>query len=347
MYQYAVLGGCTTQLRNRLRLADHGIEPHFIFASEYGGTVVFGDYPHVRSGLTDEEVAGYIGEHNFDVISVLDAPDYLRLLSDIGFKGRTVSEVHTTYPDGLAYLAEEDMLANVDCVLTTTEYQRDMVKNSSSTARKRSIKVVSDCIDEDLFRPVSVAPSLRSPLVLWVGKLDDHKNWKGFISIARIIQMNHRDAEFWMIGGEAANDEVVDHLLSRIADGGLMSSIRWVGRVEHDRMPALYSIAGKRRGCMLITSRGEAFCTAAVEAMLCGCPVVAPNHTALPEVVKDQVYGLLFDPGDDDDAAAKVNTMISNESLRAEVVRRGIEELPGKFGVSEVMRILADALTEE
>lgn len=342
LYQYAVLGGCTTQLRNRIELTSFGIEPHFVFAREHGGTKAFGDYPHVKSEITDDELKALISQNDFDVVSVLDAPGYLRLLADMDFKGKVVCEVHTTYPKALEYLADDSLMSTVDMFITPSQYQIDMIKERSTAARSRPVHVVPDCIDADLFRPVEVSPQSQRPIVLWVGKLDDHKNWRGFTSMARGIAAELPDAEFWMVGGEAAGDDVVHELLSAIADNGLSSSLKWIGRVEHDRMPPLYSIVARRHGCMLVTSRGESFCTAAVEAMSCGCPVVAPRHTALPEIVLHETHGLLYEPDDEQGAVNQAVRLLSDRELWEDIAARDVNDLPGKFGTAEVLRKLKE-----
>jgi len=337
LYQYAVLGGCTTQLRNRVALTNLGVEPHFVFANEHGGTTAFGDYPHVKSELTDEQLIELIGQNGFEIISVLDSPQYLRLLAEMDFKGNVVCEVHTTYTKGLEYLKEDELMSVVDMFVVPSMYQVDLLRETSNATSVLPVHVVPDCIDTNLFRPVEMNPKSPRPVVLWVGKLDDHKNWRGFVSMASRIVEHRPDTEFWMVGGEAAEEEVVGELLSKINEYNLSSSLRWIGRVEHDRMPALYSIVAQRQGLMLVTSLGESFCTAAVEAMLCGCPVVAPEHTALPEIIDHESHGLLYEPDNEKDAVNQTVRLLSDAERWRSISDGNINELPAKFGISEVM----------
>lgn len=72
---------------------------------------------------------------------------------------------------------------------------------------------------------------------------------------------------------------------------------------------------------LLVTSRAESFGLAALEAMACGVPVVAPRVGGLPEVVGDRVGGLLFHPGRSADAAAKVLVLLRREPLRRALAR--------------------------
>ena len=69
---------------------------------------------------------------------------------------------------------------------------------------------------------------------------------------------------------------------------------------------------------LLVTSETESFCLAALEAMACGVPVLAPRVGGLPEVVLDGKTGILFEVDDYDFAAdAAVDLLSDPNRLRA------------------------------
>ena len=72
-------------------------------------------------------------------------------------------------------------------------------------------------------------------------------------------------------------------------------------------------------------SRSEAFSNTILEAMACGCSVVASRVGGTPELTGENERGLLFQPGDAGDLAAKLTTLIENESLRREFGARAAE----------------------
>ena len=53
------------------------------------------------------------------------------------------------------------------------------------------------------------------------------------------------------------------------------------------------------------------------------CPVIASRAGALPEVLGDA--GLLFDPHSADELAARLELLLNDASLRAQLSRRGLE----------------------
>jgi len=66
----------------------------------------------------------------------------------------------------------------------------------------------------------------------------------------------------------------------------------------------------------------EGFGLPPLEAMKCGAPVIVGNQTSLPEVVGDA--GVQFDPFDVDDMAAKIEEVISDSNLRADLRVKGL-----------------------
>lgn len=89
----------------------------------------------------------------------------------------------------------------------------------------------------------------------------------------------------------------------------------FAGLVPHDRMPELYSQAEM----FVLPTLYESFSLPLVEAMACGCPVIAPSTGACPEVAGGAT--LLVDPRD---AAAMAAAMLSLD--RDEARRRGLRE---------------------
>jgi len=72
-------------------------------------------------------------------------------------------------------------------------------------------------------------------------------------------------------------------------------------------------------------SRSEAFSNTILEAMACGCSVVGSRVGGTPELTGEDERGLLFQPGDARDLAAKLTTLIESEPLRRAFGTRAAE----------------------
>ena len=92
---------------------------------------------------------------------------------------------------------------------------------------------------------------------------------------------------------------------------GCADAVTWAGRQPQEALPQYYS----EMDIVLMPSRSEGFGLTAIEAMACGCVVVASDVGGLPEVVSDGVCGLLHRTEDVHDMAEKICSLIASPEL--------------------------------
>lgn len=98
--------------------------------------------------------------------------------------------------------------------------------------------------------------------------------------------------------------------------GGAAGAVA-LGRVRDAELRALYENAA----ALLFPSRYEGFGLPPIEAMLCGCPVVAGRAGAVPETVGDAA--LLFDPDSPAKLVEGLTRLLDDPGLAAELSARG------------------------
>jgi glycosyltransferase involved in cell wall biosynthesis len=91
--------------------------------------------------------------------------------------------------------------------------------------------------------------------------------------------------------------------------------------VSTDTLAALYRLAR----AFVFPSLYEGFGLPPLEAMASGTPVITSNTSSLPEVVGDAA--LLIDPLNADEIADAMARVLTDETLRAELVTRGFERV--------------------
>jgi glycosyltransferase involved in cell wall biosynthesis len=89
-------------------------------------------------------------------------------------------------------------------------------------------------------------------------------------------------------------------------------------------------------------SSSEAFSNAILEALACGKCVLGSNVGGTPELIGNNERGLLFEPGDAGDLAAKLTTLIENESLRRVLGTRAVEFAANQLTVEIAARRMAE-----
>ena len=88
----------------------------------------------------------------------------------------------------------------------------------------------------------------------------------------------------------------------------------------------------------------EAFGLAAAESMAAGVPVIASNIGALPEIVEDNVTGLLVPPGDAKSLAAALLALTSDPQRRRTMGLRAREKAEQQFDSEKQNQKIADML---
>lgn len=159
----------------------------------------------------------------------------------------------------------------------------------------------------------------NSPYLLSLCALEPRKNIPHLIAcFGRLLREESaaRDLRLVLVGYAPTDKRAI--LESLIASENLQKQIVLTGYVEDSDLAPLYAGAL----AFVFPSLAEGFGLPPLEAMQCGTPVICSNRTSLPEVVGDA--GLLVDPEDDDALCQALSRVCHEESLRAELSRRGL-----------------------
>lgn len=233
-----------------------------------------------------------------------------------------VPECHTakTRADWDAYL--DAVRRHADVVVTWSAHTRADAAEVLGIPPARIVAVPLGVGPE--FRPVppaEAAPALAAlgvefgRYLLTVGTVEPRKNHATLFRAYAALKARGRVAgvPLVVVGARGPESEAVLAELDRL--GLTADDVRVVGFAGP--LPALYSGAT----ALAYPSRYEGFGLPPLEAMACGCPVVASTATSLPEVVGDA--GLLADPDDADALAAHLGRLLADPELRAALSAAG------------------------
>lgn len=121
-------------------------------------------------------------------------------------------------------------------------------------------------------------------------------------------------------------------------DGGVAGKVRFAGALERRRL--FEEMAGA--AVSVVPSRSEAFGLVNVESMAVGTPVVASRVGGIPEIVRDGVDGLLFEPGNPEQVGECLVRLLREDRLREEMGRNARERFLNEFESGRMVKRQAD-----
>jgi 1,2-diacylglycerol 3-alpha-glucosyltransferase len=152
-------------------------------------------------------------------------------------------------------------------------------------------------------------------IFFFVGRIDEEKRLDVILRALR--RLNRDDIQFCVAGHGAALGKL-KRLAQELQLGDL---VHFTGFVPNEDLPCLINSLD----VFVMPSEAELLSIASLEAMACGCPILAANAVALPELVTDGVNGYLFRPGDDADAVRCMEKLADHPELWAEMGAVSIE----------------------
>ncbi len=335
IYRYLLLGGVCTQLSNRLVHLSKKCEVHLAFLRDHGGETAFRKHPHVYKPKTDDELKDLINKNNYDLIINVDTEEAYEVIHASSFQGKVIHEVHGT-SKRIEYLKWLDV-STIDALITPTQYVMEVLRKEYNVSTSIPAYVTPNCLELEHFYPRSVSAGGQPRVMLWIGKINDHKNWRGFIELAADYTETYPDSEIWLAGGETASPRPVKELLSYVEEHKLMNKWRWLPRVEYEAMPHLYSFVAKTGGFTMSTSTNESFGMTLIEALACECPVIAPNVGGIPEVLQGSLQRAMYQGNDLQGALSLAGKMSGDQQWRKDLAKEGREEVASRYGVEPVV----------
>lgn len=160
---------------------------------------------------------------------------------------------------------------------------------------------------------------LPSRYILFVGNVKPNKNLHQLVEGFSRLLLRLPDYHLLIVGkkdGFITGDKT---LIDRIdANPELAAKVSFSGYVALPDLPVLYSMAD----VFAFPSIYEGFGFPPLEAMACGCPVVASNRSSIPEVCGTAAH--YIDPVDAEDIARGLYDVLTNEALRQRLVANGL-----------------------
>ena len=194
------------------------------------------------------------------------------------------------------------------------------------------ISVIYNAVSDN-FHPTRDENLVSDKYLLVVSSVKDNKNFLEALDSFLLLSERVPELKMYVIG-ETKSRSFNDMDLSLYKKE---SRIKFLGRVSDVQLVKLYSNA-----CAFIfPSFYEGFGIPVLEAQACGCPVISSNTSSLPEVLLDSA--ILCEPTDIQGMAKSMVTLVKEENMRNEYIRKGFINV-ARFDWESSCKMISDKL---
>ena len=201
-----------------------------------------------------------------------------------------------------------------DHIITISEYsKRDIMEIYNVPESK--ITVAYPGYNPDVYKVNKNTENkfnIKGKYIVYVGTLQPRKN------LALLIEAleNLKDIKLVIVGKKGW---LYEDIFSKVKSLKLEDRVIFTDFIPDTEIALLLNGAE----CFVLPSLYEGFGIPVVEAMACGCPVIASNTSSLPEIIGEA--GVLFDPNSKEDLVKSLEKVLYGVKYREELINKGLE----------------------
>lgn len=242
-----------------------------------------------------------------------------------------------------------EKVAEAAFVAAISEYNKELIVSECRGKYREKVKVVHCGVDTHVFR----ARSHRTPyekgenpfLILCIGTLHEVKGQAYLIEACRQLQERGFDFTCHFVGDGADKNSLTE----RVEQARLSDKVKFHGHLTRGEIANLLLDADVLTTPSVPTRDGrrEGIPVVLMEAMGSGVPVIASHLSGIPELVNDQLTGLLVPPRDATSLADALECFIQDPELRQRLGRAGREKVVDEFDLDKNAARLARYFLED
>lgn len=218
-------------------------------------------------------------------------------------------------------------------IIAVSEFTKQEILSVYPQVKEDQIKVIHNGYNEQLYKkiddPLRVEAVLdkygiERPYFLYVGRLEKKKNTPSLIeAFALFKEKNTGYGHKLVLIGSASYG--FDEVKYAIEEFNLNKDIVMPGWVEEYDLPYIYNGAA----AFIFPTKHEGFGIPILQSLACGLPTAVSDIPVLREVAGDAVS--YFNPGSRQEISQAMEDLVSNQSLREDLIARGYKKVQG-FG---------------
>jgi len=182
-------------------------------------------------------------------------------------------------------------------------------------------------------------------VILTVGRWSAAERYKGvddLIEAVSLLQKSMPNVKLVAVGG----GDDLPRLRKLAADRGVVDRVTFLEGLAREQLAASYA----RCDIFALPSTGEGFGIVFLEAMAFGKSVIGANSGGIPDLVQNEINGLLIPPRDKDQLVKVLKALLEDATLRTHLGANGAERVRREYTFASFAmnldQILADAMMD-
>jgi L-malate glycosyltransferase len=290
------------------------------------------------------KLAKYLEKNKIDIIHIHWRFDFLLSVLAKTLSKRPVKLVYTRHmalTRKKSSIYHKFLYRNVDAYLTVTQGLRNIAEKylplsknkihlvylgvSHTEVNKKSCQqyIEKSGLDDKAFRLVII------------GRVEEGKGQHLVVEAVKKLKNKGLNIQLAIIG-HIMDDDYYDSLQNLIKSNNLTENVFYLG--FHDDPTSIMACFD----AVVLATKCETFGLVLPEAMRAGVAVIGSNCGGVPEIIKHEETGLLFETGNVDDLAIQLSKIVSNSKYCEELAKAGKKEADERFSEEKHFAKLVD-----
>jgi glycosyltransferase involved in cell wall biosynthesis len=233
----------------------------------------------------------------------------------------------------------KEKIANAEFATTCTSYNKSYLEEVTG----QSVELIYHGLDFQQIGFEDVRKERATPpLILSVGQLKEKKGFPVLLRACQILKKNGTKFQCEIVG-DGPERSSLERLWRNL---GLEDTVTFAGARPNTAVMNRYVEASIFVLPCVIASNDDrdGIPNVLLEAMAHDLPIVSTPVSGIPEILQDEVTGLMSVPGDEESLADAMSRLLHDPSLRMALGRRGREVVEERFDIHKNIGRLMDLL---
>lgn len=233
-------------------------------------------------------------------------------------------------------LMKRFLYGKLEMSVTVSNKNKEMLIENFNLPGKK-IKVIHNCIDvdciqnidRDIFIELKNKFGINNSAIVFgtVGRLDEQKGHEYLITASKNVIRKIPNSIFLFVG----KGKLKDQLIQKIRDNNLEENFRVLGYQEN--LPEILALID----IFVLPSISEGFPFSILEAMAAKKPIIATNVGGVPEIITNNVNGILIEPMDIDALTRSMMLLTLDAEKRNCIGEMGYKKLIENFSLEKMV----------